>query len=126
MTFKLKKQTSIPEIVCDRVRNVPKILSTARHMYFLILCFGSFLPLFPTSEKILTWFSCCRITCLIDSLYGAEKMSMEVMRYEIQKNVNPLSANPTKLSNTIKQFVGCCRQIVWVCLSILWNWRLKG
>ena len=27
---------------------------------------------------------------------------------------NPLSANPTKWSNTLKQFVGCCRQIVWV------------
>ena len=25
---------------------------------------------------------------------------------------NPLNANPTKLSNTLKQFVGCCRRIV--------------
>ena len=28
--------------------------------------------------------------------------------------VNPLSANPSKWSNTPKQFVGCYRQIVWV------------
>ena len=27
---------------------------------------------------------------------------------------NPLSANPSKWSNTLKQFVGCCRRIVWV------------
>ena len=30
---------------------------------------------------------------------------------------NPLSANPTKWSNT---------RIVWVCLAIFWGWRLKG
>ena len=37
-----------------------------------------------------------------------------------------LSANPTKKSNTIKQFVGCYRRIVWVCLTILWGCRLKS
>ena len=36
--------------------------------------------------------------------------------------INPLSANPTKWSNT--QTIR--RQIAWVCLTILWNWRLKG
>ena len=41
-------------------------------------------------------------------------------------NANPLSANPTKWSNTLKQFVGFYRQIVWVCLAILRDWRLKG
>ena len=40
--------------------------------------------------------------------------------------LNPLRANPTKWSNTFKQFVSCCRRIVWVCLTILWGWRLKG
>ena len=40
--------------------------------------------------------------------------------------VNPLSANFTKWSNALKQFVGCCRRIVWVCLTILWDWRFKG
>ena len=39
---------------------------------------------------------------------------------------NPLRANPTKWSNTLKQFVGNSRQIAWVCLTILWDWRLKG
>ena len=37
---------------------------------------------------------------------------------------NPLSADPTKWSYTLKQFVGCWRQIVWLC--ILWGWHLKG
>ena len=40
--------------------------------------------------------------------------------------LNPSSVDPTKWSNTIKQFVGFCRQIVGVCLAILWGWRLKS
>ena len=31
---------------------------------------------------------------------------------------NTLSTDPTKWSITLKQFVSCCRQIVWVCLTI--------
>ena len=41
-------------------------------------------------------------------------------------NFNPLSANFTKWSNTLKHFVGNSRRIVWVCLNILWDWCLKG
>ena len=37
-----------------------------------------------------------------------------------------LNSNSSKWSNTLKQFVGCCRRIVWVCLTILWSWHLKG
>ena len=37
-----------------------------------------------------------------------------------------LSANPTKWSNKFKQLVANSRQIAWVCLTILWGWRLKG
>ena len=43
-----------------------------------------------------------------------------------EQNLNPLSANPTKWSNTLKQFVG---NLPTNCLSvfdILWGWRLKG
>ena len=38
--------------------------------------------------------------------------------------INSLSANPTKWSNTLKQFVG---KILTNCLSliILWGWRLR-
>ena len=38
----------------------------------------------------------------------------------------PLSANPLKWSNTLKQFVGNNRRVVWVCLTIMWGWHLKG
>ena len=41
------------------------------------------------------------------------------------KYPRPSSANHTKLSNTLKQFVDKNQQIVWVCLAILWGWRLK-
>ena len=38
---------------------------------------------------------------------------------------NPLSANPTKWSITLKQFVGNSQRIVWECLITLWGWCLK-
>ena len=41
------------------------------------------------------------------------------------QSFNPLTGNPTKWSNTLKQFVGNSRQVVWVCLTILWCWCLK-
>ena len=40
--------------------------------------------------------------------------------------INPLCANPTKWSNTIKQFVDNSWRIVWVCLTILCVWPIKG
>ena len=46
--------------------------------------------------------------------------------YKILKNIDPLSANPTKWSKTLKQVVGFYRQIVCVCSTILWGWCLKG
>ena len=44
----------------------------------------------------------------------------------IIQHFNPLSANPTNWSSTLKQFVDNSRQIVWVCLIILKGWGLKG
>ena len=46
--------------------------------------------------------------------------------YRIWKTMNSLSTNPTKWSNTLKQFSGFWRRIVLVCLTILWDWRSKG
>ena len=46
--------------------------------------------------------------------------------YPLSAIFNLLSANPTKWSNILKQFVGKRRRIFWVCLTILWGWRLKG
>ena len=46
--------------------------------------------------------------------------------YEIgYTNFTPSSANPTKWSNTLKQFVGQSTHFL-VCLTILWVWSLKG
>ena len=41
------------------------------------------------------------------------------------RTLNPLSANTTTWSNTLKQLIGYCRRIVSVCLTILWGWHLK-
>ena len=38
---------------------------------------------------------------------------------------NPQSPTSTKWSNALIQFVGCSRQIVWACFTILWGWRFK-
>ena len=37
-----------------------------------------------------------------------------------------LSVNITQRSNTFKQFVGCYRWTVWVCLTIFGAWRVRG
>ena len=46
--------------------------------------------------------------------------------YGRRQSSNYLNTKPTKLSNTLTQFVGKSGQIVWVCLTILLDWRLKG
>ena len=48
--------------------------------------------------------------------------------YLLKVNNERASANLTKWSNTLQQFVGSSRRIVWVCLTILWgwHWRLSG
>ena len=46
--------------------------------------------------------------------------------YKILKNIDPLSANPTKWSKTLKQVVGFYRRLVCVCSTILWGGCLKG
>ena len=45
--------------------------------------------------------------------------------HKFNKNIDSLRANPTKWSNTFKQFVDYFWRIDWVCLAILWGWRLK-
>ena len=41
------------------------------------------------------------------------------------KYSNLLSVNPTKWLNTLSQLIGNSQRIVWICLTILWGWRLK-
>ena len=40
--------------------------------------------------------------------------------------LNPLSTNPREWSNTLEHFVGYCRRIVRVCLTILRGWHEKN
>ena len=44
--------------------------------------------------------------------------------WRVSTGSNPINANPTKWSNTLKQF-GCCGRIVWMCLIIMWGWHLE-
>ena len=41
-------------------------------------------------------------------------------------SINPLSANPQNGQTQSNNSSRICRRIVWVCLTILWSWRLKG
>ena len=59
-------------------------------------------------------------------LFNESKNSNE--NYHIAKdfNLNPLSANFAKSSNTLKQFVGKLPTNCLSVLTILWDWHLKG
>ena len=57
--------------------------------------------------------------CLLLYRYGniptrLIKLAAEFLVSSLAFVIIPLSDNPTKLSNTLKQFVSCCRRIVWV------------
>ena len=41
-----------------------------------------------------------------------------MQKYELRISFNPLSANSIKWSNTLKQFICWCQQIIWVCVTI--------
>ena len=52
--------------------------------------------------------------------YHNNKIKVKKFNFKVLKffSVNPLNAKFTKWSNTLK--------VVSVCLTILWDWRLKG
>ena len=66
------------------------------------------------------------IRTLLNITISYQKFQIHYLKYCQYLSFNPLSANPTKWSNTLKQFVGNCQWIVWVNLTILWGKRLKG
>ena len=67
------------------------------------------------------------LTSFVTSQNSFEILCIRLKVFLVTKlTVNPLSTNPTKWSNTLKQFVGCWGRIAWVCLTILWGWRSKG
>ena len=62
-------------------------------------------------------------------------MSVACMAFELSNILISLSASSIvialtvwalALQNTLKQFAGNNRLIIWVCLTTLWGWRLKG
>ena len=63
------------------------------------------------------------IICALDSL---EIIRSNLFTLAWLYFINPFRANRTNWSNILKQFVGCCRRIVWLCLTILWIWCWKG
>ena len=68
-------------------------------------------------------------SCLINYIYEINRIFNRKCLSTVGtdfSDVNSLSTNPTKWSNTFKQFIGNSRRIVWVCLTILWGWCLKG
>ena len=51
----------------------------------------------------------------MSSFYVFENVHESLLKESIVlKCLNPLSANPTKWLNTLKQFAGCCQRIVWM------------
>ena len=70
---------------------------------------------------------CSRI-CLYYSFTESQKLSTQspwnfLVMVFTSIYINPLSANPTKWSNILQQFVSFCRRIVWVYLAILLSWH---
>ena len=88
----------------------------------------------------------CKMTGTKDFWFGFKERAQKWNRYYQEKQlwnffwlnelypfgnflkdfINPLSANPTKWPNTLKQFIG---KLPTNCLSVfglLWNWYLKG
>ena len=99
------------------VRFLPKVFNGQKLEHFSIWLKTSKFAVIIGQEHVsgLGWLSLqwtCRNRC------GEESR-------EIIYIFKPLSANPTKWSNTLKQFVGKSRQIIWACLTILCGWRLK-
>ena len=68
------------------------------------------------------FFSKCDQICPLQGKVG----SVSGPEASMESVLNPLGVNLKKCSNTFKQFVCHSRRIVWVCLFILWGWRLKG
>ena len=54
------------------------------------------------------------------------KIYIQLVLQDSKILINQFLTKSTKWSNMLKQFVGKSRQIVWVCLTILWSVRLKS
>ena len=97
----------------------PIFLLTINYFYQRFLSWKIFTMIFTTQDfqRMFDHFSTLCMKELI--------IVWQSPRYPSECDNNLLSANPAKWSNTLKQIIGCCQEIVWVCLIILWGWRLK-
>ena len=84
------------------------------------------------NDRLILWFSVAFFSCrqnLYKGLVAATRwikkghMNALYMQKRIQKFVKPLSANPTKWSNTLKQFVG---YLPTNCLSVFDHFAKLG
>ena len=99
-----------------------KIVSNIKVSLILALCFQWFYYKLFVSFNLKINF--IRIVVNIDNVSLSDvvfKMMMMIltdfMKWLTKENNKPLRVNPTKWSNTLKQFVGKNWRIVWVCLS---------
>ena len=100
------------------------ITITAIIMWFMLFKLILFLQVFFPAY----FHSCLRYTkenkmCLTVFCYPIFSLLVILVLViaEFEVNFHPLSANPQKWSCTLKEFVGFCRRIVWVCLTILFG-----
>ena len=119
----------VPEMKEEKVETIINIWrikqSVGTDMSQVYLCYN------PAGQRLksttVTWFiiSNNRVTRESD-FHSVNCTDFRVGVVGMYTLVKPLSANPTKCSNTLKQFVGWSRRIIWVRLTIFGNWRLKG
>ena len=87
--------------------------------------------------NLLSWveiFTCnCNVILQSSLLFSRNKFSTRYIERAFKMKqkgffdiFTPLSANPTNWTNTLKQFAGKLPRNCWVCLTISWDWRLKG
>ena len=92
-----------------------------RAFYIVVLLFTLKFLFVMKSVRSLFLINCCN-----DSYFSkGEPLILEFWPAEVHVHLNPLSANPTKWSNKLKQFLGKL-PTNWVCLIILWGRCLKG
>ena len=119
---------------------VPTILCrcVSLQTYLIAKCIGGFFHIYLLVDVIITipciflsYFlfniSCCYLNLSGNHIYFDSNTLKVTSNLNIR--INPLRANSTKWSNTLKQFVGNlptnCLRFECV-LIILWDWPLKG
>ena len=76
---------------------------------------------FWSSFFVLVWFVPSQKTSLCTrNVFSSKKQKLLWLIESFWFSFIPLSANPTRRPNTLKQFVGNSQRIIWVCLRIFW------